>query len=467
MGTSTPNGSTLKKTGTIKQNGVSHQVVNVTKGGAIELQKVRVTTDYNVCHDATLSSDEFENFWMLEHAGEYWQWLKTGLRTTLDKDNKPEIIPITLSGNNQLEFTAVFNVLNPLASAPKIKVTNKAGYTFLQQDGSASGEFTLVFQAENTPLDGNIELFEQFDLTFEYSIDGGSTWNPLGLAQFCLYLTWKQTVALGYTVRCSKDKQLYVLESLLWIGCKQAKGRINDDEATVLEKVFENFTSLKVVRCREGKMRPNNTPYFNVDYTTIGLGYWRDNSSLIGRFARTGRDATVLLNYGEARCGEWTDLFLTICTAMGATLIPGRDTLAITSTNLNLGGVSSTSPDHINRESMIFCVKNASIAKINDYNNAYFGSDISGQSRAQGNDNAQPVFQDHIWFCYNKDNRFFDASYGIKFTPANSKIKNYSSTALSGITVLVPIGTSLTTSTPTIVTSDIHRYLKASKNLFI
>lgn len=446
-------GTHLGKLATISQKPKSKQLVNMITAGALEVIKVKVKTSYNVCHDAVVLSSDFNNFWILENSGDYWHWLENSLKTKDDKENKPEQIPITLEGEQYFEFQAVFKVHKALSAVPQIKVkTNqKGGYTFNEKPGQQSGEFILKFTSTDKPYNGTIQYFNDFYLNFEYSIDGGNKWFSCGVAKFSLYLTWKKPGSNILSIVCDKDNKTYIYESLLWIGCKQAQGKISD-EPEILDKVFEDFKDRKVIRRREGRLRPDNTPYFIDNFKKFGLGYWRGNSSLASNFLRSGgRFKTVLLAYGEGRCGEWTYFFLYIGIAMGANL--DKDTMGIGTSAFRK--YTQVSPAHINKFTGVFCVKDAVISKINDFSRLQLGVDVVGKSKGQGNDDAQPTFADHFWFYYKRESRFFDASYGVKYDSTNSNIKTYCADNLTSITV-ADSATSFS-----IVKSDIHNYIMA------
>jgi hypothetical protein len=459
--------SILATTGSLQQNARSKQVVNVAQAGALELRKFKIDTAFDVCHDTALNPDRFEDFWILEHGGNYWHWLKPSLKTTSDKDNKPEIIPATVDSYTKLSFTAVFAALKTLTAAPKIRATNNSGYQFAQQTGSTSGEFSLVFTASNIPHKGTVQFFEQFNISFDYSVDNGTTWINFGMARVTLYLTWKKPASDVLSITCSKTSRPNIYETLLWIGCKQAKGAI-PKESKILDSVFDDFLDLKVIRRREGATRPNKKNYFDTDNSIRGLGYWRGGSSISAGFSGARRFETVLLHSGEARCGEWTDFFLNICIAVGANLRRRTDTIGIAGTvfGSQFQYFNLSSNYDVNKPSTVFCVRNATITKVNDIKMMQQGVTVSGKSKGQGTDNAQPTFVDHFWFYYDAEKRFFDASYGIKYTSTNSKLKKYCADNLSSI-VVVEQKSPTSPLTSTIVTTNIHDYVASNKDLFI
>jgi hypothetical protein len=143
-------------------------------------------------------------------------------------------------------------------------------------------EHEITFTSQTTPpYKGTVQYFPDFELIFDYSLDGKS-WTPLGSAKFCLYLTWKEpefgqfefsspiNETKDMKIECTKSGKPSILETLLWIGCKNAvtKGK---SEEEIIDAIFTTIQTTKVDRSRKG----NNTIQDGV------LGYWRGVGVLI------------------------------------------------------------------------------------------------------------------------------------------------------------------------------------------
>jgi hypothetical protein len=250
------------------------------------------------------------------------------------------------------------------------------------------------------------------------------------------YLTWKEPLYDSFDkLRIANERESMLIkatfntgkkniqESLLWIGCKQAKNLGNsvqnreDNSEQILDGIFKVFEPLKMIRAREG------TPYLNKDLSTDGLGYWRNTSSLTGRFTRGLR---TLLRDGEARCGEFTSFFIHIALSQGIEV----DQFAFTSA---VGAGLVPVPNPVKFINSIFLVKTWTIKDPGaPIENAPTGN------KAQGNAKPMHFFWDHVFATFSKGTtkKYYDPSYGIKGSAyyLDSKLLNvYASTALTGV----------------------------------
>ncbi len=215
-----------------------------------------------------------------------------------------------------------------------------------------------------------------------------------------------------------------ISETLLWIGCKQAKGlgnstkKTEDNEEQILDAFFKEFQPLKITRAREG------TVYLDKDLSSQGLGYWRNTSSLTGSFSRGLR---TLLRDGEARCGEFTFFFIHIALSQGIKVNQFAFTSAV-------GANLVPSPSISKFTNSIFLVKTWTI---NDPKAPVENPPIG--NKAQGNDKPMHFFWDHVFATFNKGTtiKYYDPSYGVKgsnyFAKSKELLNTYASNALTGV----------------------------------
>jgi hypothetical protein len=145
-------------------------------------------------------------------------------------------------------------------------------YTFTIEDypkSVANGkEHQIEFTSQTTPpYKGTVQYFPNFELIFDYSLDGKS-WTPLGSAQFCLYLTWKEPVFFKFEystdstitmrIECNSNSgSKNIQETMLWLGCNNARGEGNkgkteeENEQQILDTIFSKFETLEVSRIRD------------------------------------------------------------------------------------------------------------------------------------------------------------------------------------------------------------------------
>jgi hypothetical protein len=498
-----------------EQSAVSKQIINEDKKGDLKLLKVKIETTYNVCNDDT-SDGDFKNFWMLESDGEggkFWQWLDADLRypkkgkddgkdgkdnkqekkdgkqekkEAAQGDDKPNIIPITLHGGQNLKFKALFKVLKKLKGKPSIRAVNTEGYKFEAQAAKKTEtgeEFVLEFSSSDLPFEKTIQHIHEFRLSFEYSYDQ-KNWFSFGDAIFCLYLTWKLPYYSLNKVFCSKDGKEYIHETLLWIGCEKSKGKIVSSGLNIAKNTFDAFSGKVVLRRREGDKRPNGSGMYlkqnfkdtsdkvNNPNSYIGMGYWRGYSTLTGAIgaAFRGEGNNILLENGEARCGEWSVFFIKICLAIGVYMDPGlksgNQVHILSMIGGMYGGKSSKFMNgYANGSASIeFAVKNARFTGIE--------LKTEGDSHGQGNPKAQPTFSDHVFVYYER--HFFDPSYG--YITNRSDLDTYCASNLSGIVIYgvtdeeMKAAKGKKQNDPVVKqfveTSNIHRFITASQNLF-
>lgn len=77
---------------------------------------------------------------------------------------------------------------------------------------------------------------------------------------------------------------------------------------------------------------------------------------------------------------------------------------------------------------------------------------IDGESSGQGNPKTRPCFQDHFWFYHKSSKRFYDPSYGISLSEAESDFKIYIGKYITSVINSIKSSSSLKT-------TDIYKYL--------
>ena len=438
--------------------------------GIISLEKIAVTTTYDVCNDEVGKFNDYKNFWILENDGKHYHWLKKSLIGKTEKEdvNKPRAIPITLASTDKFVFTATFETILP--AEVKVRVRDKDDkYKFdvVAHPKKAKKELhPITFTSTNKPYTNTVQYFQNFELIFEYSTDGTS-WTPMGSALFCFYVTWKkpeftkfennsdQTKTMQIKLN-NNNKKFNILETLLWLGCNQAKEKGKNEEE-IVDASYVKFKTLKVIRSREG------TKFLSTDYTSQGLGYWRGASTGANdpTFSPV-RCLRFLIANGEARCGEWTSFFVHVLLAQGLDVEETTKAICTEWSAYNQGFEGYTYSEKNYGKlglSMEFAVKNAIHNDVNRLRT------ISGDSAGQGNPKTQPTFSDHIWFYYKKK-RYFDVSYGTSFSEKDSNLSNYCSKSLASVYLAPSSMKSIPASYPggtgTIITTSIHDHVKST-----
>ncbi|MCX2477619.1 hypothetical protein OQY15_00870 [Pedobacter sp. MC2016-15] len=481
--------------------GVSKAIKPIKKlpGGLLKLTKLKFDTKFDVCSDVVEGDADYKRFYILND-GDYYHWLLE--RTDPQDLDKPEFLPLAISGDKTLRLTATFKVDEgkTLSGNPLIRIEPAENLTFKfsAEYGQTSGEFEITFRASNTPYQELVGYIEHLELKFEYFLPEQSEYQWAGTSTNEVYITWKEPLVLTHFERDPDDLyckesmlikclrtggKYYIPESILFLGCSKAAGRGNalnssdQNEWDIISNIFAAFTNLMLRRKRDPLS------------AGIYLGYWR------GKFRVDSvppfRGARALLRYGEGRCGEWEGLLSHIIYAQGIDSInplaivtemqasayspissdPYSKTYKVSGTSFTghdwdinvtdvknelvssgtgtrvLRGRKYTFPDaflppsallYDEFRTCVFLVKNW---RIND--------PMPPQpldSRAQGNDRPLSLFWDHVFteFEYNDGTKtYFDPSYGISsdftFDSDRDLLTDYSENAFSGVLQAAPV----------------------------
>ena len=440
----------------------------------LQVTKVAFETSYDICSDdygllyeeknekgeviATKSQDEsyYIKTYILEDEGEYYHWLNKRNNPLDDKKYKPDVLPITFASEEPIGLKAILRVVSDKKcdSTPQVRVTHKTRdkkkYKFktFSVKPLDDQQYEVVVVSTNLPFEGTIKYLEIFELLFEYSEDG-KTWVSAGTSRNTLYVTWKCPLFEYFSTKEDDSllnniqivsritKKRNILETLLWLGCANGKGK---DEETIVKNIFLPFEGRLVTRAREG------TSYLNFNWCDEGLGYWRGisnndnpirdknmteynmfydkpNKEFIHRGLRT------LLSYGEARCGEWTEFLKHILLVQGIPINDKKETFIIVIDGVKPTKVNDPTIIRFRKPSISFTVKDAVFVK-NIQNIKEFI--IEGKSEAQGNKDAQAYFGNHI-FMYFREKFFMDPSYGILLKEKESNLEGYCKKCITSV----------------------------------
>jgi len=293
--------------------------------GDLKLTKLKFETKFHICSDGTpaegslkLRELTYEDYYVLMD-GDYYHWLRK--RTHAKDVKKPVFLPFTIDSSMKLKCRATFEVSadKTLSSTPKIRITSSNNFEFNMQDGGTSGKFELDFEvteASEAAYRNKISYYPELILSFDYSIDGGKTWEHSGESLNEMYITWKRPSAklfsieydVGIKMRFKFGQtpgKLYIPESLFFIGCHNAIGVGNEsaDESqnklNVMNAIFTDFANLKVRRRYEKFSHEQH------------MGYWRGHFNAVGDLGKE-YGLGYLLQFGEGRCSHWTLLLLSI-----------------------------------------------------------------------------------------------------------------------------------------------------------
>ena len=415
--------------------------------GVVVLESVLVDTDYTVTNDYVKNKKQDHWLWK-DGNGKDCHWAKAEYREIIKKEDlkaeknkvrkkikkkiignnsKPTIIPVALPSIKPFKIDAWFKIIIPVDSVAirltdinmkKFRNIKDVKYEFdpkTKSGGKKDELFKLSFTSNVNPYYDQVQYFTNFQLFPEYSLDG-ETWTPMEIIFFELYIVWKEPINFS-----GKNIQ----ETILRFACEHNIDNMKEEE--IVDGAFASFNRReadgipRVYRVREKlnhSNRPNGEQYLkkifvDINYET-GMGYWRGASTAKDKFKSIGgRKDEVLLEYGEARCGEWKNLFLNVLNVHG---IDTCESIAICTDQAKeeaiifMTYIYKTESKDSEIKSQKFAVKD--YAYLMDYkNNVLMQNGL--KSIGQGNSDAEPTFMDHVWCYYSKSSKFYDPSYAI------------------------------------------------------
>jgi hypothetical protein len=297
----------------------------------------------------------------------------------------------------------------------------------LSQGNYPSTALSSTFPSEK------VDFYEPFEINWLISDSPNGPWVKAGSSKHPLYIS-HATTAL------SSDLQVY--HSLIYYGCKSAKGLKTDD--VIVESIYNGtFLSKKLLR----KDSPTRL---------TGMTYWLPKSDPTSAPYPDCFTTQFLLKFEDGRCGAWADFFRDMIKIQGITATPALVTYpatpsmsaALTSDLSTFFG--SSAGNIVIQDPMFFkgefFVNNWSFSSAKFYKwdrewdpymettspltlpngNVLNFAPLPG-SAAQGNGNPQSTFGDHALVKYN--NKYYDPSYG---TPIQNSKNAWENLSLSG-----------------------------------
>jgi hypothetical protein len=259
-------------------------------------------------------------------------------------------------------------------------------------------EIALTDVSLNKELPDGVDLIDKLTITWQISLDGGTTWAEAGKSENRLYVVMQTPL---------KPTELY--ESLLYIGCKNAKGKTDEDG--VFQSVWQYFSTRNI---KDKKER--------------GLSYYGDPFTAVYEVKDLLRDRT-------GQCGSFAHLFLDILYAQGINTRTGRGNYVFfemlgQSRNPDYGffvknwsfGATKTSGDaEFPYQNVPFAAKTTT-GEIEDFIRSadksynWIGSpEVTDQEGVPGQNNSNPSsnFNNHQLVFYK--GKFYDPSYGLSY----------------------------------------------------
>jgi hypothetical protein len=259
-------------------------------------------------------------------------------------------------------------------------------------------EISLTDVSLNKELPDGVDVVDKLIITWQISLNGGSTWSDVGKSENRLYVVMETPL---------KPTQLY--ESLLYIGCKNAKGKT--DEAGVFEGIWQYFSTRNTKDKKERTLSYYGDPFTGV-YEVKDL--LRDRTGQCGSFAKLLLD--VLYAQGiDTRRGSGNYVFFEMAGHSGD---KGYGFLV---RNWSFGSSKTSGDTEFSYQNIPFAAKTTT-GDIEDFiRNAdksynWIGSpEVTDQPGVPGQNNSNPSsnFNNHQLVFYK--GKFYDPSYGLSY----------------------------------------------------
>lgn len=272
---------------------------------------------------------------------------------------------------------------------------------------------------------GKVDYYDPFEVKWYLGPSENGPWVEAGVSRHPLYVVRPTTLPIGY-----------YYHSLIYYGCKHAKGLTDEKEITnnIYTKTFQG---------------PINVPRRD-NPTKDAMSYWAwpepSGQAALGCFFETGD----LLRFENGRCGSWARFFIDMLNLQGVSgakigVVTYENSSNSSSFMTERSSFFGTQSSDVIFESYLslpatfqsaFFVKNYTVDTrkfyvwFSEYNpkvGMHTSSitlangnklDLAPQSgtKAQGNDNPMSTFQDHAIVVY--DGKYYDPSYGLTIQPS-------------------------------------------------
>ena len=163
-----------------------------------------------------------------------------------------------------------------------IRGDGPGGLDFPATMASVSGNDVTVNNLDcSAPFADRIDFIDPLQVSWKASLDGGSTWLPVGRSTNQTYVTLGQPAT-----------NIILFHTTLHLGCKNAKGNTSDNDA--LLNIWADFADRDIARVSDGAQ----------------LTYYADSSC-------TNTTTAELLACGDGQCAAWARLMLDVVCAQG------------------------------------------------------------------------------------------------------------------------------------------------------
>lgn len=270
--------------------------------------------------------------------------------------------PVCYLRNTRIEVSAALRV-TPSNATKEVLIRASAGtYEFAQKEWTPeNGEVFYPNTSSSLNLPNTIRPGDNFNIRWQWSKDGGTTWNDAGYSSNQLYVVLSQPLI----------NKLY--HTIVDVGCSSSAGHVYPD--AIVNNIWGKFSNRNVTR---------------ID-NPVQLTYWANNSA-------SAINTADLLKDGNGQCGSWAH-FLQDCFSAQGISSEFKEIKPI------YGGTS------------VFLVKNwsfdavgtapAEAAPFTHRQGEYSPQD--GKA-GQGNGNPPSDFRNH--FLVKRNGVYYDSSYG-------------------------------------------------------
>lgn len=309
---------------------------------------------------------------------------------------------VAFTRNTKPKIGATFKIQDISLSAfgdsandsPKIRAHGSDGIEIPATTAVVEANFvTLPLTESTTPLPDAIKYCNKsdgtaFELTWEMSVDGGSTWVQLATTKHTVYVT------LGDPSPMPDNRHFQ--ETLFFIGCKFANGLTS--QADMIGAVWTEF---------EGRQ------LYRVDHPESPLTYYANNAAPY----TTCVSLDQMLAAGDGRCGCFQGLMLQILYNQGVSAAVAKPTLVTPHPDYRAEAIAAYMAEYGEDPRPTYpTIRNIFFVKNWDLNTKTpFSTVDQDGAPAQGNSDPIAVFADHALVEVNLPDtasEIYDPSYG-------------------------------------------------------
>lgn len=386
--------------------------------------KVRVKPEFQIV-EATFTGDDFRA--VLEDSGTAYaapHWLdKNEDGDAKDKDDRR--IPLTYKRATTVKVqSAKFKLANAVTEESEVKVKGTgAGLIFMGETTFMGDTFQVTDMESMETLPDMIKFFNPLVIQWQVSFDDGQTFKDAGKTDNRFYVTLEKPAASAK-----------LFETVLDIGCRNADGKMSDDEAvTALWADFQGPIPGVKRKAMDGHNQADGTE----------MNYWAENTpanaGLLDKIGSKCQEMTSMINpkpgdaelNGIGTCRAWANLLVSVLRGQG---INDGDIVQVRSTVGDRLGLIV--------KKWTFASSGTVPASCGGSYTHFLATEVTDNSGVAGQGVMDPTSLFDLHYIVKRAGKFYDPSYGTGPFSSQSEWEDQSLAGFLGdCLLLLPDGT--------------------------